>query len=150
MGVSAIGRTVAPKVADATSAAVTHESGFSIPAHDPASAPDGLTAAGPIGKTAPLSASLMLTLQESMTSEVGDREARHHGQQLLAALADLQRALLSDDHESALKQLLSLVKTIPNATDPGLIRTINSIHLRARIELARAQPLKDAIRHPNV
>ncbi len=150
MGMSAVGRTVAPKVTSATSGAVTPESGFSIPTNDPAPTPDSLTAAGPIGKTAPLSASLMLTLQEIMTSEVGDREARHHGQQLLAALADLQRSLLSDDHEGALEQLVLLVKTIPNAADPGLIRTINSIHLRARIELARAHPSKDTIRNPNV
>ena len=149
MSMSAVGRIVASKLAGATRGTTAGESGFSIPAHDPASAPDGLTATGPTAKAAPISTALMLALQESMTSEAGDREARHHGQQLLAALAELQHALLSDNHGGALDQLLLLVKTIPDATDPALVRTINSIRLRARIELARAHPTMDVVRHPD-
>ena len=150
MSVSAVGWIRAPNAVVAANPSAARHGGFSISDDDPASASGEVAVAGPTGKTASVSASLMLALQESVTSEIGDRDARRHGQELLAALAELQRALLSDDHGAALGRLLLLVRTTPTATDPELVRAINSIRLRARIELVRADPMADGTRYPGI
>ena len=103
--------------------------------------------AGPAGGNGPgpaacVSSVALLALQEGAVagagSEVADREARRHGRALLEALAELQRALLSDGGGQALERLLALVELEPQAGDPALARLIGAIRLRARIELARA------------
>ena len=138
MSVSSVGRTPPLRPAGAAGAALAHESGFIVATDSPAAAAEGSASAGRTGMAAPVGASLMLALQETMASEGGDREARQHGQKLLAALAELQRALLADGGGDALRRLLLLSEVVPRAGDPELARAINSIRLRARIELARA------------
>ena len=60
--------------------------------------PAGPAAAGPAGaapEAEAVSLTSVLTLQELGSETEADREARRHGQDLLTALAELQRALLS-------------------------------------------------------
>ena len=69
---------------------------------------------------------------------VADREARRHGHDMLAALAELQRALLGGgDDGAALQRLAELAAAVPHATDPRLAAMISAIVLRVRVELAR-------------
>ncbi|MGI4747950.1 MAG: flagellar assembly protein FliX [Janthinobacterium lividum] len=100
-------------------------------------------AAGPspagVGRTASVSAAMILALQEHATAETGDREARQHGRQLLDALADLQRALLSNGGGDALQRLAALADLPLPVADPVLARVIVAIRLRARVEAARAE-----------
>ena len=80
----------------------------------------------------------LLALQETMDAEVSDREARRHGQAMLAALAALQRALLADGGQAeALAHLAGLAAATPLAADPVLRATVGAIALRAQVELAK-------------
>ena len=77
-------------------------------------------------------------MQELGGETVADREARRHGQDMLAALAELQRALLGgDDDAAALQRLAELAAAVPRATDPRLAALVSAIVLRVRVELAR-------------
>ena len=107
-------------------------SGFVVNA-DRADAASGTSASAPI-----LHAS-MLTLQETATETVGDRDARRHGHAMLEVLAALQRAMLlqADGTDRALGQLAALAEAVPEASTPQLGAIVASIKLRARIELAR-------------
>jgi hypothetical protein len=83
----------------------------------------------------------MLSLQELGSETVEDREARRHGHDMLAALAELQRALLSNaGNGQVLERLAELADAVPQATDPRLAAMISAIVLRVRLELARRQP----------
>jgi hypothetical protein len=111
-------------------------SGFAMPsetaAADHASAP---AAAQPASLTS------MLTLQELGGETVEDRQARRHGQDLLAMLAELQRGLLAGFEDgSTLERLAELAAAVPRATDPRLAAMVSAIMLRVRVELARRQP----------
>ena len=82
----------------------------------------------------------MLTLQEVGGETVEDREARRHGHDMLAALAELQRALLGGGGDAAaLQRLADLAASVPHATDPRLAAMVSAIVLRVRVELARRQ-----------
>ena len=82
----------------------------------------------------------MLALQEVGGETVEDREARRHGHDMLAALAELQRALLGGgDDGVALQRLADLAASVPHATDPRLAAMVSAIVLRVRVELARRQ-----------
>ena len=135
---STIGRVPPASTGIVVGATTRGDGGFSIPADHLRPAAERTPDAGSIRRAAPVNASLMLALQETSTAETGDREARQHGQRLLAALRDLQRALLSGGDDDAGGRLLSLVETMPAANDPHLGRAIASIRLRVRIELTRA------------
>jgi len=81
-----------------------------------------------------------LTLQELSAETVEDREARRHGQDMLALLAALQRGLLSGvDNVVALQQLADLAASVPRAADRRLATMISAIVVRVRVELARRQ-----------
>ena len=107
-------------------------SGFVVNA-DRADAASGASASAPI-----LHAS-MLSLQETATETVGDRDARRHGNAMLEVLAALQRAMLleADASGRALGQLAALAEAVPEASTPQLGAIVASIKLRAQIELAR-------------
>jgi hypothetical protein len=110
-------------------------SGFSVPLQ-PANA--GATTAA-AEASAPTLAT-MLSLQELGGETVQDREARRHGQDLLAALADLQRLILSAGSDgAALQRLADLITAVPRATDRRLSAIVSAIVIRARVELARRQ-----------
>jgi hypothetical protein len=82
----------------------------------------------------------MLSLQEAGGETVEDREARRHGNDMLAALAELQRALLGGRGDGvALQRLADLAASVRHATDPRLAAMVSAIVLRVRVELARRQ-----------
>ena len=81
----------------------------------------------------------LLAIQAEDCDETRDRQARRRGQDLLAALAALQRALLSEGGVplDQLRNLERLVADAPPASDPRLREIMDAITLRVRIELAR-------------
>jgi hypothetical protein len=81
----------------------------------------------------------MLMLQEVEAPDQRDRAARRRGQELLAELAALQRALLAagGDVPAALHRLAGLARAVPPAADPALRQAVAAIVLRSRVELAR-------------
>jgi hypothetical protein len=79
----------------------------------------------------------LLGLQEMESTRERDRRARRHGQDMLAALAMLQRALTGTDPNDALERLAILLRTQAPAADPALAATLAAISLRVRVELAR-------------
>ncbi len=104
------------------------------------------TLAAETAKTAPAAAPVevalggMLALQEAESGAVRDREARRRGQDLLAALTRLQRALLAgEDVLAVLRTLAELSEDVPEAADAGLRAAVAAVVLRARVELARRQ-----------
>ena len=104
-GIERIGRPTAPRVASRPAA----KSGFFVPSE--AAGPGQADAAA-----APAATSLgsMLTLQEAGGETVEDREARRHGHDMLAALAELQRALLGGGGDGvALQRLGDLAASVP-------------------------------------
>jgi hypothetical protein len=110
-------------------------SGFFVPS-EPAGAGTAAAAAAPPapGSTA------MLTLQELGGETAADREARRLGQDMLAALAELQRALLGGgDDLGALRRLADLMAEVPLATDRRLAAMVSAIVVRVRVELARRE-----------
>ena len=130
-GIERIGRPVTASAASRRSGAA----GFSVPMQTPNT---GATAAA-AGASAPTLAT-MLSLQELGGETVRDREARRHGQDMLAALADLQRLILSAGSDGmALQRLADLVAAVPSATDRRLSALVSAIVVRARVELARRQ-----------
>jgi hypothetical protein len=89
----------------------------------------------------------MLALQEQVgreadrPAETADREARRHGQDILEALAALQKDLLRDGVPTdGLSRLTALTTMIPAAHDPALARILAAIRLRARLEIVRMTP----------
>ena len=95
-------------------------------------------AATAANEASPPALASMLTLQELGGETIQDREARRHGQDMLAALADLQRALLSaGGDETVLARLEELAASVPRATDRRLAAMVSAIMVRVRVELAR-------------
>ena len=137
MSVSSIGP--AASLRPPTQVQPVGQAGFLVPA---GAAPSSSNAHG-VMQSAPVGASVMLALQEHAGTKAGDQEARRHGQRLLAALAELQRALLSGSEADTLQELSRLVEEGGQAVDPALAQVIRSIRLRARLELARAARTED-------
>jgi hypothetical protein len=82
----------------------------------------------------------MLTLQEYAGETAEDRSARQHGQDMLATLAALQRALLgAGDAQAVLSRLTELLAAVPLATDRRLAAMVSAIVVRAKVELARRE-----------
>jgi hypothetical protein len=131
-GIEPIGWSATQRVSGRTA----NRSEFSVPLSPTASG----VATTVAESSAPTLAS-MLTLQELGGETVQDREARRHGQDMLAALADLQRSLLSPDGDpSVLARLAELAESVPRATDRRLAAMVSAIMVRVRVELARRQP----------
>jgi hypothetical protein len=107
----------------------------------PIAAPGGPIAVAEVGLGS------MLAMQEVESGAVRDREARRRGQDMLAALASLQRSLLDFGSDtgpttgagsgSALRQLAALAGQVPQAADPALREAVAAVTLRVRVELAR-------------
>ncbi len=101
------------------------------------------TQAAPAGGVAPGEATSLgsiLTLQEAGAEAVEDREARRHGQDMLALLAALQRGLLSGvDNVAALQQLAELAGSVPRPADRRLAAMISAVVVRVKVELARRE-----------
>ena len=82
----------------------------------------------------------MLALQAVDERAERDRSARKHGTAMIAALTNLQRAMLADeDPASALVALTELATNEPVADDPDLDTILRAVVLRSRVEIARRQ-----------
>ena len=83
----------------------------------------------------------MLALQAVDEAQERDRRARKRGTAVLAALTDLQRAIVvADDPARALRSLRDLTDaTQETASDPELAGILRAVTLRARVELARRE-----------
>ena len=80
----------------------------------------------------------MLALQAVDEDQERNRSARKRGLALIAALTDLQRAMLAaEDPALALRSLSALASDGPLAADPGLAAVLRAVVLRARVEMAR-------------
>lgn len=111
--------------------------------HLPAARAD---AAAPAGGVEEIGLSGMLLLQEQ--PDTADERARKRGQDLLAALAELQRALLSPAAPDATR-LAALAGDLPQADDPALRAVVRAIALRARLEVARIAAARCMIPRPH-
>ncbi len=101
-------------------------------------------AAGPAHGVEEVGLAGMLALQELPDPALADREARRRGHDILAALAELQRALLGPGGADSARPggadaagLAALAAAVPQADDPALRAVVAAITLRARIEAAR-------------
>jgi len=100
-------------------------------------APDAKDAAPPT-ETTPADLAGMLALQELEDEPPRDRAARRHGQMVLGALSALQRTLLAAGSDpGVLDHLVGLLDSAPEPDDPQLRSLIQSVLLRAHVELAK-------------
>ena len=118
------------------------DSGFSVPADATIAGHAGTSTAHQA--SAVIDAGAMLALQEhggqeaESAARLADREARRHGQDLLEALASLQKELLAGgDAALNLSRLSALVDMTSAAHDPALAHVLASIRLRAKLEILR-------------
>jgi Class II flagellar assembly regulator len=118
------------------------DSGFSVPADAAIAGHAGTSTAHQA--PAVIDAGAMLALQEhggqeaEIAARLADREARRHGQDLLEALAGLQKELLAGgDAALSLSRLSALVDMTSAAHDPALAHVLARIRLRARLEILR-------------
>lgn len=125
------GRTM---IGPAASGARRTASGFHVPEDGLAESP-GTAAASLVGH---VSLDVMLAAEALEQDARRNATARRHGQAMLRGLGTLQHTLLSgSDPHAALATLAQLVGDLPPVSDPGLAALLDSIALRARVELAR-------------
>ena len=106
-GIEAVGWPVSPRGVSRARA----KSGFMMP-----SEPDGAGHATAVPATQATPLASMLALQELSEETVEDREARRHSHDMLAMLAELQRALLGGGDEVAvLHRLADLAAAAPRS-----------------------------------
>ena len=107
--------------------------GFAVPAESPTTGhAEAATQTEEIGLTS------MLSLQEFGGDAATDREASRRGEDMLSALAELQRALLDGvDTVETMQRLAELAAAVPRAADPRLAALVSAINIRVRVELAR-------------
>jgi hypothetical protein len=130
-GIEGVGWPIRPR---AVSRAASRSS-FTMPPE-----PADTSQAAAVAETPAMSPASMLSLQEVGGETVEDREARRHGNDMLAALGELQRALLAGGTDAgALQRLVDLSTSVVRATDPRLAALVSAITVRARVELARRQ-----------
>jgi hypothetical protein len=129
-GIEGVGWPSASRVANRVPA----KSRFFLPS-EPAGTGQAAASAAPH----PASLGSMLTLQELGGETTADREARKRGSDMLAALAELQRALLVGGDAAALRHLADLAEAVPQAVDRRLAAVVSAIIVRVRVELARRQ-----------
>jgi hypothetical protein len=98
-------------------------------------------AAEPAANASPLGS---VSLDVLLAAEALDQDARRNatarrkGQAVLRGLGSLQQALLGGgDPRAALAELAQLLSDLPRPPDPQLADALDSIALRARVELAR-------------
>ena len=141
MTISSIGAIPSAPAPDFARRPDSAASGFTVPA---AAARAASGRAG--GASAVTDAGAMLALQEEVgrdadrPGESADREARRHGQDILEALAALQKDLLKGGPGGDLSRLTALAGMMPAAHDPVLARVLSSIRLRAQLEILRLSP----------
>ena len=81
----------------------------------------------------------LLALQEAGQEAVRDREARRHGEAMLDALGELQRALLGGAPAEGIAALAGLLRRAPVPADPRLAAIQRALLVRAAVEVARGR-----------
>ena len=81
----------------------------------------------------------MLALQAVDEKAERDRAARKRGTAMIAALTDLQRAMLAreDLRRRRFATSVNLAGAVPPSDDPALGAILRAITLRSRVEIAR-------------
>ncbi len=89
----------------------------------------------------------MLALQAVDEAQERDRRARKKGTAMLAALSDLQRALTASEDPGQALRLLRDLTTEPGdgAADPVLGAILRAVTLRARVEIARRELIRESV-----
>ncbi len=135
---------IAEKVVPGRRPAVA-QSGFAVPTASSASSPGAFPLAA--GTSTVFAPGAMLALQEQTglagdgEAALADREARKHAQDVLEALASLQKDLLAGGNATqSLSRLAALAQMMPTLHDPVLARVVGSIRLRAQLEILRLTP----------
>ena len=132
--IDGVGRSGATRIGG-RAAASGAASGFAVPAEAGAA-----NHAAEAAAAQPAGLASMLTLQEMGGETVEDREARRHGQDMLALLAALQRGLLGGlDDGTTLERMAAMAAAVPRASDRRLAAMVSAIMVRVRVELARRQ-----------
>lgn len=99
----------------------------------------------PATGTASATLAVMLAQQETEDAPARNRDSRRRIKELLALLAELQRALLGGGLGMGLSERLAgLLAELPLAADPALAAILAQTVLRVRIELARATQAREA------
>jgi hypothetical protein len=112
-------------------------SAFSVPEETGSTAAE---ATAPTANVVPVSLSVMFAAEALDQDASRDRAARRKGHAVLAGLTELQRALLDGgDQAASLDRLASLIADMPQAAEPRLAAVLDTIVLRARVELARME-----------
>ena len=94
----------------------------------------------PLSGAAAIGMESMLLLQAVDDVAERDRGARRRGAAMIAALTDLQKALIAEgDPALALRSLSELAAEAPEAADPRLAAVLRAVVLRARVEVARRE-----------
>lgn len=120
-------------------------SGFTVATMAATGTPPSRQGASQTGGASPMSGpGALLALQEQAgqdagyAADVGDREARKHGKDILEALEELQKKLLSGGTPArSLSRLNALAQMTPTVRDPVLGGILDAIHLRAKLEILR-------------
>jgi hypothetical protein len=108
--------------------------GFQVP-EDSTQDPPGVAAPNAVGH---VSLDVMLAAEALDQDAHRNARARRQGQAMLRGLGLLQRTLLGGgDPRTALVELAQLISDLPVPADPKLAAVLDSITLRARVELAR-------------
>jgi hypothetical protein len=130
-GIDGIGRP--PPTRSAARTGRSRTGAFAVPAEASAAGHAEATT-----QTEAVALTSMLTLQEFGNGAAADREATRRGEDLLSALAELQRALLDGvDTVETMQRLATMAAAVPRAADPRLAAMVSAIILRVRVELAR-------------
>ena len=130
-GIDGIGRATSTRSPARTRRAQTD--GFAVPAESSAT-----SHAEAATQTEEVALTSMLSLQEFGGDAAADREASRRGDDMLSALAELQRALLGGvDTVETMQRLTELAAAVPRAADPQLAALVSAINIRVRVELAR-------------
>ena len=130
-GIDGIGR--APPTRSAARTKRGQTGGFAVPAESSATGhADAATQTEAVALTS------MLSLQEFGGDAAADRDASRRGEDMLSALAELQRALLGGvDTVETMQRLAELAVAVPRAANPQLAALVSAINIRVRVELAR-------------
>ncbi len=116
------------------------QSGFALPeaaepGADDVSEGEAAEAAAP---PAAVSSIPLAGIEASPQEPADDAAAARHGDAMLKAMSDLQRAMLEGAGNEACQTLAKLAQSMPGATDPALQEVLQSVAVRAAVELARS------------
>lgn len=116
------------------------QGGFALPDAADAGVDDVSEGGAPEAAAPPASVpSILLTgIEPPPQQPADDAAAARHGGAMLKAMADLQRAMLEGAGDEACRTLAKLAQSMPSAADPALQEVLQSMAVRAAVELARS------------